>query len=153
MSAKEKEIKVEEHKLICKYWEKQSECMSLLIKEWNKISEILESINVDPNNIINSLLSMYGEKAVSDFHLSLDEIKRSNIELDVNIEDISIPSVGEHSTNKFDPSGMTIMNLIQVKRGGRIITRMVVLIVEQGRDNAGLQRLAYPIILHVSPCT
>ncbi|SBT77379.1 conserved Plasmodium protein, unknown function [Plasmodium ovale] len=113
MSAKEKEIKVEEHKLICKYWEKQSECMSLLIKEWNKISEILESINVDPNNIINSLLSMYGEKAVSDFHLSLDEIKRSNIELDVNIEDISIPSVGEHSTNKFDPSGMTIMNLIQ----------------------------------------
>ncbi|GAW81266.1 hypothetical protein, conserved [Plasmodium gonderi] len=113
MSPKEKEIKIEEHNLICKYWEKQSECMSLLIKEWNKISEILESINIDPNNIISSLLSLYGEKSVNDFHLSFDEIKKSNIELDVNIDDISIPNIGEVSENKFDPANITVTDLIK----------------------------------------
>ncbi|EUD68415.1 hypothetical protein C922_01437 [Plasmodium inui San Antonio 1] len=113
MSPKEREIKVEEHNLICQYWEKQSECMSMLIKEWNKISEILESINVDPNNMISSLISLYGEKTVSDFHLSFDQIKESNIELDVNVDDISIPNIGEPPENKFDPTGLTVASLIQ----------------------------------------
>ncbi|KJP85698.1 hypothetical protein AK88_04676 [Plasmodium fragile] len=113
MSPKEREIKVEEHNLICQYWEQQSECMSMLIKEWNKICEILESIKVDPNNMISSLISLYGEKTVSDFHLSVDQIKESNIELDVNVDDISIPNIGEPPENKFDPSGMTVAKLIQ----------------------------------------
>ncbi|ANQ08651.1 Uncharacterized protein PCOAH_00028640 [Plasmodium coatneyi] len=113
MSPKEREIKVEEHNLICQYWEKQSECMSMLIKEWNKICEILESINVDPNNMVSSLISLYGEKTVSDFHLSFDQIKESNIELDVNVDDISIPNIGEPPENKFDPSGLTVGSLIQ----------------------------------------
>ncbi|CRG93061.1 conserved Plasmodium protein, unknown function [Plasmodium gallinaceum] len=113
MSTKEKEIKIEEHNIICKYWEKQSECMNLLIKEWNKICEILESINIDPNNMINSLISLYGEKTVNEFHLSFDEIKKANIELDVNIDDVIIPNIGETAENKFDPSNMTIMNIIQ----------------------------------------
>ncbi|CAA9988542.1 conserved Plasmodium protein, unknown function [Plasmodium knowlesi strain H] len=113
MSPKEREIKVEEHNLICQYWEKQSECMSMLIKEWNKICEILESINVDPNNMVSSLISLYGEKTVSDFHLSFDQIKESNIELDVNVDDISIPNIGESPKNKFDPSGLTVASLIQ----------------------------------------
>ncbi|ETB62519.1 hypothetical protein YYC_01081 [Plasmodium yoelii 17X] len=113
ISAKEKEIKIEEHNLMCKYWKKQSECMSLLINEWNKISEILESINVDPNNMINSLISIYGEQTVNSFNLSIGEITNSNIELDVNIDDIPIPDIGDNNENKFDPSNMTIMNLIQ----------------------------------------
>ncbi|EUT90813.1 hypothetical protein PFAG_01172 [Plasmodium falciparum Santa Lucia] len=113
MSDKEKEIKMEEHNLICKYWEKQSECMSMLIDEWNKISDILESINIDPNNIMSSLLSLYGEKTVNDFHLSLEEIKKANIELNVNTDDISIPEINEEDINKFDPSNMTILNLIE----------------------------------------
>ncbi|CAD2088975.1 conserved Plasmodium protein, unknown function [Plasmodium vinckei lentum] len=113
ISAKEKEIKIEEHNLMCKYWTKQSECMSLLINEWNKISEILESINVDPNNMINSLISIYGEQAVRSFNLSVEELKNSNIELDVNIDDIPIPDIGDNNENKFDSSNMTILNLIQ----------------------------------------
>lgn len=88
--------------------------MSLLINEWNKISEILESINVDPNNMINSLISIYGEQTVRSFNLSIGEITNSNIELDVNIDDIPIPDIGDNNVNKFDPSNMTIMNLIQV---------------------------------------
>ncbi|EWC78037.1 hypothetical protein C923_01295 [Plasmodium falciparum UGT5.1] len=121
MSDKEKEIKMEEHNLICKYWEKQSECMSMLIDEWNKISDILESINIDPNNIMSSLLSLYGEKTVNDFHLSLEEIKKANIELNVNTDDISIPEINEEDINKFDPSNMTILNLIEVKKKKKII--------------------------------
>ncbi|KYO02488.1 hypothetical protein PGSY75_0529400 [Plasmodium gaboni] len=113
MSDKEKEIKIEEHNLICQYWEKQSECMSMLIDEWNKISDILESINIDPNNIMSSLLSLYGEKTVNDFHLSLEEIKKANVELNVNTDDITIPEINDAEINKFDPSNMTILNLIE----------------------------------------